>query len=417
MKRIFKSLKRFWKYVFSSKWSTYVLFTLIICFVIFLITRINYNNPYLGFSKFSYKLDDNEFFIPAKTLWDWLELLIIPIALVLGGYFLNRSEKRLEIKLAEEKAKTDRKIAEVRNQEIILGEYFDRMSDLLIEKQIHGSESDSVVRDVARTRTLSVLRRIYPDRKAIVLKFLYESELIIKKQEREPLITLKDADLQGLELEKTEFFDIDLSGANLFLAKFKDVRFINSNLNDIDFSNSSVEFCFFNNVELMNSVFDFIKLNNVSFDKCNFNGFSSKAMEIINSSIINSDLSNAEIKSAEIKSVEFKNNEIVNTDCENNMFEEVQLEKLDFKLSNLSNTIFKNCDLREVNLKEVRLVKSIFDGVKITDCNLKDTDFERSTLIDTIIENSNQESARFRSIITSNVNFNLPSEFKKNNGS
>ena len=30
----------------------------------------------------------------AKTLWDWLDLLLVPLVLAVGGYFLTRSENR-----------------------------------------------------------------------------------------------------------------------------------------------------------------------------------------------------------------------------------------------------------------------------------------------------------------------------------
>ena len=56
-----------------------------------------------------------------KTLSDWMELLIIPLFLAGGAFYLNRSERT-----------TEREIAADRQQEAALQAYIDRMSELLI---------------------------------------------------------------------------------------------------------------------------------------------------------------------------------------------------------------------------------------------------------------------------------------------
>jgi hypothetical protein len=46
-----------------------------------------------------------------KTLWDWLDLLIIPIVLAGGVYWLNKQERETERKIAEQRAQIEREIA------------------------------------------------------------------------------------------------------------------------------------------------------------------------------------------------------------------------------------------------------------------------------------------------------------------
>jgi hypothetical protein len=65
------------------------------------------------------KLPDQEFH-PPKTLWDWMQLLIIPIVLAIGGYWLNRSERRNERQIAERRTLEERRIAQDRSQEAAL---------------------------------------------------------------------------------------------------------------------------------------------------------------------------------------------------------------------------------------------------------------------------------------------------------
>ena len=60
-----------------------------------------------------------------KTLWDWLELLVIPVFLAGGAFYLNRSERAVE-----------REIATDRQQEVALQTYLDRMTDLLLGEKL-----------------------------------------------------------------------------------------------------------------------------------------------------------------------------------------------------------------------------------------------------------------------------------------
>jgi hypothetical protein len=45
-----------------------------------------------------------------KTLWDWLQLLIIPVVLAVGGFWLNQIQKSREEKTTEQQAKIERDV-------------------------------------------------------------------------------------------------------------------------------------------------------------------------------------------------------------------------------------------------------------------------------------------------------------------
>ncbi|MGZ3611524.1 MAG: hypothetical protein ACXVBU_15830, partial [Ktedonobacteraceae bacterium] len=62
--------------------------------------------------------------VQGKTLWDWLQLLIIPVVLALGGYLFTYTTGR-----------TEREIASDRQCEEALQAYIDKISELLLEKQ------------------------------------------------------------------------------------------------------------------------------------------------------------------------------------------------------------------------------------------------------------------------------------------
>src|SRR6266516_3422073 len=62
-----------------------------------------------------------------KTLWDWMQLILIPTVLTLGAFLFNRAERSNQ-------------------QAIALQTYLDRMSELLLEKNLRTSQPDDEVR-------------------------------------------------------------------------------------------------------------------------------------------------------------------------------------------------------------------------------------------------------------------------------
>jgi uncharacterized protein YjbI with pentapeptide repeats len=142
------------------------------------------------------------------TVRDWLQLLIVPLALVIIGFLFtaqqDRRQQQIEDqraqqaqKIENQRAKAEQELAEQRAQDEALQAYLDQMSNLLLEKALRSADEDSEVRSLARARTLTVLGRLDSGRKEKLLQFLYEAELI---QKANPVIDLDGADLQGIDL-------------------------------------------------------------------------------------------------------------------------------------------------------------------------------------------------------------------------
>jgi hypothetical protein len=95
-----------------------------------------------------------------------------------------------------------------------LDAYFDKMQEWILDKDspLASAERQDPRRNMARTRTLAILKRLTPTRKRDVLQFLYEHKLIKKEQ---PIVYLKDADLSEADLSGLTLIDVNLSNANL----------------------------------------------------------------------------------------------------------------------------------------------------------------------------------------------------------
>lgn len=136
-------------------------------------------------------------YIRAKTLWDWLDLLIVPIVLAIGAWFLNKSEKNREIIIEKQRADLEREIETDRQRQALLESYLDRMTDLLLTHNLRASQKEDEVRSIANARTVAVLQNLDSLRKAQVLIFLQQANLISKEN---VIINLKGLDFSGIVL-------------------------------------------------------------------------------------------------------------------------------------------------------------------------------------------------------------------------
>ena len=213
-----------------------------------------------GFTEYTTPKSDNVEYHPRRTLWDLLSLLVIPAVLLIAGALFTRFERENDNRLARERAEVDRELAEKRAEkdrelaekraekdrelaatnlrDIALREYFDRMSDLLLNYKLASSSAEDPVRDVARTRTLTILRTLAGDgeRKGSVVRFLYESELINGDT---PIVGLNGADLMEANLVRANLQMANLRGAylrgaDLQMAKLQMANFRGTDLRGTD---------------------------------------------------------------------------------------------------------------------------------------------------------------------------------------
>jgi uncharacterized protein YjbI with pentapeptide repeats len=161
---------------------------------------------WLGVGERRWKKAPDEEVQPAKTLWDWLQLLIVP-AILIGVTFAWSSLQ----------TRSDRAAAEEARQDATLQGYLAQMSGLMLHEKLLSSQWDDPVRAVARTVTLATLRQLDGERKSEVVRFLSEARLI---NGEDPRVRLKGADLADANFHfavlVVAYLDgVDLRGADL----------------------------------------------------------------------------------------------------------------------------------------------------------------------------------------------------------
>lgn len=178
-----------------------------------------------------------------KTLWDWLQLLGVPIFLAFATigfgfvqFYLADQQHTQDQKLADQQHVQDQKLAQQQHdadQNNVLDQqrattlqtYIDNIQDLLLNHNLLGSKPTGDVAILARARTLTALQGLDPDRKGRLVQFLYEAQLIgfqgdevDKYKLHNKIIDLGVADLSNANLSYTTLPGADLSGANLRVA-------------------------------------------------------------------------------------------------------------------------------------------------------------------------------------------------------
>lgn len=291
-----------------------------------------------------------------KTLWQWLELIGVPLTLAVLGYFLQRQER----KRTEAISREQQKIADNKEKEEILQTYIDRLSSSLIDKNIFaigiGTEKSITPEQralvdtylyVVRARTFSILRRFSGDSQRInsVIRFLRESDIFQKaeiplsKTRKGGLLTLNDADLVGINLCHTDFRELNLRNTNLIKTNLSGINFFGANLSRANLSD--------------------VNLSGANLDFCTLTSAKLRDATSIRASFFSANLSRANLSNANLSAA--------------------FLFWVDLSFSKLNHTIFRGAYLSGANLSNAHLNAADLSGTFLGNTNLCDIKWDETT--------------------------------------
>ena len=207
----------------------FIAFIIIISITIFLF----YEHFILGWTKwangtgFGSYIDSKGEYHQGKTLWDWLQLLIIPTILGIGALLFNQQERQREQRINAE-----------RNQETTLQNYLDNITKLILtynlrETQgIKGRINTLEIQNVAQVRTVTALRQLDSSRRNIVFQFLRDSDL--------SGFILVSAPLDMVDLSFADMNDYNLNHIHLYKANLLEARLMDANLSSAIMSEANL---------------------------------------------------------------------------------------------------------------------------------------------------------------------------------
>jgi len=254
--------------------------TVVVAAVVVLI-RVGQHYQWTGFGESVRPKADSQEIQPRKTLWDWLQLFIVPLALAAIGLWFSAQQDSHQQKIEEKRAKSDRHIEEQRAQDAALQAYLDQMSQLMLEGDLLDSKQESEVRTLARARTLTVLTRLDSRRKGSVVQFLHEASLI--KKER-PVVSLSAVRLRGADLSHLDLLEANLSGANLNWADLSGTDLSGANLTG--------------GAHLNDAILSGADLSGANLSGANLSGADLRETYLVETNLRDTDLSGANLRDA-----------------------------------------------------------------------------------------------------------------------
>ena len=318
-----------------------------------------------------------------KTLWDWLQLLIIPLALAIIATFFNRSER-----------KNEQRIASDNQQEAALQGYINEMSELLLERNLRKSDVDAEVRKIARVRTLTVFLRLDKERKGNVLQFLYESGLINKN---ERIVDLDEANLSRVRLFGVLLNETDLSHTNLTEANLGGAYLHGINLRGANLTRAVLSISGMNEADLR-SAFQSTATNSVrnplgrAFLRGHIIGMAegwseTKLLEanlsraiLTEADLRETNLTGADLQSAFLVKANLKSAQLSGANLHQAILIEANLQGANLQGANLQSTNLAGANLQGANLQGASLQGSILNNSRLHMADLSKADLSKAGL-------------------------------------
>ncbi len=305
-----------------------------------------YKWGWTGFTSFE---DNKE---SQKTLWDWMQLLIVPAVLAVGAFLLDQAQNTREQIRVDQRAQTDRELAEDRAREAVLETYLDRMSGLLLDESLSEAEVGARVRQVARARTLTALRRLDGERKGVIGNFLSESQLINSTSDKsEPIISLAEADLGDANL-----VGADLRGANLGGADLVDANLGGADLGGADLSDANLGDA---------------DLGGADLGGANLRGAYLVVAYLRGANLHAADLSDANLHAAYLVGADLRGANLGGADLVDANLGDANLGGADLRGANLHGANLRGADLGGANLRGAYLVDANLRGANLRGANLR----------------------------------------------
>ncbi len=229
-----------------------------------------YWRDWTGFGEYR---DPKGKFTRGKTIWDLLTLIIVPLAIALTVWLLNRSQEKNKQQIETKRQEQIALVEADKQRQTALENYYDKMSELLLEENLRGpiktppqKDNSEEARKIARTRTLGLMQIMDADRKAQVLQFIYEADLINKEN---PIINLLGIDLSDSNLMNASLLDVKIVGSDFTNANLENAKLMNSNFAGSIFNKSILKNAKLTDVNFEQAVFTQIDFIKADFEKAN----------------------------------------------------------------------------------------------------------------------------------------------------
>lgn len=284
-----------------------------------------------------------------KTLWDFLQLLIVPLLILTVTNHLDES--------ANERQRLD---ADQRYQQDVCDKAFNYISNLILERGLIESNVERSVIRLAKAKILTTLQGIDSKHKRSLIVFLAESGLI----QQRPVVHLTEANLR----------DVDLSGLYLW----------GKNLSQADLRDANLKKATVNNAYLI---------------RADLRGADMRGASFFRASLENSNMAGADLRGANLLHANLAGTNLIDIKLKEALYSETTIFPTGFDPSRHGAlAIIPGADLQGVQLKNAFLRE-----VRLSNANLSDADLESAQLFGADLQGADLSGANLRGAFLKNA--------------
>jgi uncharacterized protein YjbI with pentapeptide repeats len=230
-----------------------------------------------------------------KTVWDLLQLLIVPLMLVAIGLVFSLQQDARQQRVEEQRAEAERDLAERRAQDEALQAYLDQMSQLMLERKLLEAEQGNPVYTLAQARTSTAMARLDGEHNKSVTRFLTDSGLAGTPVSESSISLFREIDLSSVDLHGADLSEADLSGSVLRDANLSGVGLGGANLSGANLSKANLRWA-----DLSGSDLRYADVSGASLSKADLSGSDLRYANLSNANLSVSSLDKADLRYANL---------------------------------------------------------------------------------------------------------------------
>jgi hypothetical protein len=232
----------------------------------------------------------------ARTVWEWLTVLTISavIAGVAVMFTVRQAEQQRKIQVQQAEDQQEVQVQQANDDAVQA--YLGQMTQMMLDKPpLLVSDPKSAAGITARVRTVTALKTLDDKHNKIVVTFLRESSLVKfgAPGEKESVLRLDRADLNGVEMANNSLGGVDLRFAQLRGADLHDTNVAIANLAFADLAGAHLQ-----GADLRDADLSFANLVNAHLEGANFSGARLLGADLKGADLTNTNLNRHQINQA-----------------------------------------------------------------------------------------------------------------------
>ncbi|MDJ0660732.1 MAG: pentapeptide repeat-containing protein [Crocosphaera sp.] len=268
--------------------------------------------------------------------------------------------------ISQKNRKQNLEISQANNEEELLQKYLDGIETLILDYRLNDDNVDNQARNVARFKTLTVLRRLTfkPERnKAVILQFLYDTKLIIiqNSHNKSSKLNLLSCDFQKANLIGINLSRANLSGADLSEADLRKANLIQAELSQANFSAANL-----NETSLVQADLCGANLRGANLGEADLYQASLTGAKLSTANLSQADLTQADLSQADLRGANLRGADLTQADLS-----QADLRGANLRGADLSEAKLRKADLSQADLRGVDLEDNDLFGVDISEADLR----------------------------------------------